>query len=364
MFLLDFKGKVMSEAPCLKVPKALGEKAITLARNLHLFNRELRVQRVEDHLHIPLNSLPTPRLIRKLEERLPEFEISTNTFPERTKRPLNLLKVLEDRLPSHLLASLPHAIDFVGNIAVLEFPPELEGYKGTIGEAILKTNKRVLTVLEKSSAVEGVFRLRKFEVIAGVAKTETVHMEHGCIYHVDIARAYFSPRLSYEHHRVASQVKDGETVVDMFAGIGPFSVLIAKLRKDVQVYAIDINPNAVHYLKKNIAANHVQEEVTPILGDVSEVVNEKLTRIADRVIMNLPEQALKYVNVACKSLRLKGGVIHYYEFTGDPDPLEAAILRLTQSVEKDNRRLKILLARKVRATAPFIWQVVVDAEIH
>jgi len=364
VFLLDFKGKVMSEAPCLRVPKALGEKAITLARNLHLFDRELRVQRVEDHLHIPLNSFPPHELIRKLEERLPEFEISTNTFPERAKRPLKLLKVLEDRLPPHLLVSFPHAIDFVGNIAVLEFPPELEGYKRTIGEAVLKTNKRVLTVLAKSSAVEGVFRLRKFEVIAGVGKTETVHREHGCIYHVDLARAYFSPRLSYEHHRVASQVRDGETVVDMFAGIGPFSVLIAKRRKDVQVYAIDINPNAVHYLKKNIAANHVQKEVTPILGDVSGVVNERLTGIADRVIMNLPERALEYVNVACKSLRLKGGVMHYYEFTGDPDPLEATILRLTQAVKKDNRRLKILLARKVRATAPFIWQVVVDAEIH
>lgn len=364
MFLLDFKGAVMSEAPCLRVPKAFGEKAITLARNLHLFDRELRVQQMGDHLHIPLNSFPPPELIRKLEERLPEFEISTNSFPERAKRPLKLLNVLEDKLPPHLLASLPHAIDFVGDIAVLKVPPELEGYKGAIGEAILKTYKRVHTVLAKSSAVEGVYRLRKFEVIAGVGKTETVHREHGCVYHVDLARTYFSPRLSYEHHRVASQVRDGETVVDMFSGIGPFSVLIAKRCKDVRVYAIDINPNAVQFLKKNIAANHVQEEVTPILGDVSRVVNERLTGIADRVIMNLPERALEYVNVASKSLRLKGGVVHYYEFTSDPDPLEAAMLRLTQAVEQGNRRLRILLARKVRATAPFIWQVVVDAEIH
>jgi len=354
----------VSEAPCLRVPKALGEKAITLARSLHLLDRELRVQRVGDHLYIPLTSVPPPPLIQKLEESLPEIEISTHGFPERVKRPIKLLDALEDRLPPHILASLPHAIDFVGDIAVLEVPPELEDYKGIIGEAILETHKRVRTVLAKSGAVEGIYRLRDFEVIAGVDKTETVHREHGCVYHVDLARTYFSPRLSYEHHRVASEVRGGETVVDMFAGVGPFSILIAKRHKDVRVYAIDINPDAVYYLKKNIAANHVQEKITPILGDVKEVVDEGLTGIADRVIMNLPERAAEYVNVACKALRLKGGVMHYYEFTSVPDPLEAARVRLTQAVNQNNRDLKILLVRIVRATAPFTWQVGVDAEIH
>jgi len=354
----------MSEAPCLRVPKALGERAITLARSLHLLDRELRVQRVGDYVYIPLTSFPPPTLIQKLEEGLPEFEISTHRFPERAKRPLKLLDALEDRLPPHLLASIPQAIDFVGDVAVLEVPPELEGYKGIIGEAILDTHKRVRTVLAKSGAVEGIYRLRDFEVIAGVDKTETVHREHGCVYHVDLARAYFSPRLSYEHHRVASLVKDGETVVDMFAGVGPFSILIAKRLKDVRVCAIDINPDAVYYLKKNIAANHVQEKITPILGDVKEVVDERLTGIADRVIMNLPERAAEYVNVACKALRLKGGVMHYYEFTSVPDPMEAARVRLAQAVNQNNRDLKILLVRIVRAIASFTWQVAVDAEIH
>jgi len=132
----------------------------------------------------------------------------------------------------------------------------------------------------------------------------------------------------------------------------------------VRVYAIDINPDAVYYLKKNIAANHVQEKITPILGDVKEVVDERLTGIADRVIMNLPERAVEYVNVACKALRLKGGVMHYYEFTSVPDPMEAARVRLTQAVNQNNRDLKILLVRIVRAIAPFTWQVAMDAEIH
>jgi len=362
---VDFKGSGMSEAPCLRVPRVSGEKAITLVRRLHLFDPDLRVQQVGDYLYIPLTSVPPTTLIQKLGESLPDLKISTYKFPKRAKRPIKLVDILGDKLPSHLLASLPHSIDFVGDVAVIEVPPELEGYKQVVGEAILETHKRMHTVLAKSGAVEGVYRVREFEVIAGVGKTETIHREHGCLYHVDLSKAYFSPRLSYEHLRVASQVRDGETVVDMFAGVGPFSILVAKRHEDVTVYAIDINPDAIHYLRKNLAANQVQGRVTPILGNVRQVVNEMLTGIADRVIMNLPEKAIEYADSACKVLKPQGGVMHYYEFTSAPDPLETARIRLTEAVKQNNRSItRVLMARIVRATAPFTWQVVVDAQIR
>ena len=355
----------MPEAPCLRVPKALGEKAIRLVRGLYLFDRELKVQQVGDYLCIPLINEPLPAEIKELESSLPESEISTHSFSERTKRPPKLVDALEDKLPPHLLASVPHAIDFVGDIAVIEIPPELADHKKTIGEAILKTHKRVDTVLAKSGAVEGVYRLREFQVIAGIEKTATIHKEHGCIYHVDLSKAYFSPRLSHEHNRVASQVKEGETVVDMFAGVGPFSILIAKKHENVQVYAIDVNPDAVNFLKRNIAVNRVENEVMPILGDVRQVVREQLIGVADRVIMNLPEKAIEYVDVACEAIKLEGGIMHYYEFTNAPDPLETARVRLTEAISQTKRNVKkILLARVVRATAPFTWQVVVEAKIQ
>jgi len=354
-----------SEAPCLRVPKVHGDEAIVLVRKLNLFNRGLKVEQVGDSLYIPLVREPLPIDLEELKKHLPELEASSYLFSERAERPLNVADALEGRLPPHLLASLPKAMDFVGGIAIMELPPELEGYKKIIGEAVLKANKRVRTVLAKSGAVEGVYRVREFEVIAGVGKTETIHKEHGCVYHVDLAKAYFSPRLSHEHDRVASQVQSGETIVDMFAGVGPFSILIAKKHKDVKVFAIDINPDAAHYLKKNISANHVQEKVTPILGDARQVVDEKLVRVADRVIMNLPEKAIEYVDVACKAVKLDGGIIHYYEFTSHSNPIETAKVRLIEAVKQNHRSVKrISLARIVRATAPFTWQVVVDAEIR
>jgi tRNA (guanine37-N1)-methyltransferase len=358
-------GLKVSEVPCLKVPKALGEKAILLVGKLNLFNRELRVQQAEDYLYIPLLSEPLPMDIKELEGGLPEFEVSTHRFSERTKRPIKLVDMLEDKLPPHLLASLPHAIDFVGDIAIIEIPPELENHKKTIGEAVMKTHKQVGTVLAKSGAIEGVYRLREFEVIAGVEKTETVHRECGCIYRVDLAKAYFSPRLSHEHDRVASLVREGETVVDMFAGVGPFSILIAKKRGKVRVYAIDVNPDAVDFLRRNVAVNRVEKKVVPVLGDARQVVRESFMGIADRVIMNLPERAIEYVDVACKAIKSEGGIMHYYEFTSATNPMETAKVRLIEAMKRTNRDIKkVLLTRIVRATAPFTWQVVVDAEIQ
>jgi tRNA (guanine37-N1)-methyltransferase len=360
-----FVDLTVSEAHCLRIPRNYGEKCLALVKKMSLFNREYKVQSEEDYLLVPLTRELLASELLELKRALPEVEICTHRFYERVERQNKLVDLLTGKLPPHVLASLPHAIDFVGDIAVVEIPPELENYKKIFGEAVMMSHKSVRTVLAKSSAVSGVYRLRTFEAIAGEAKTETVHKEFGCIFHVDLAKAYFSPRLSYEHSRVASLVRRGETVVDMFAGVGAFSILIAKKQRDVQVYAIDVNPDAFEFLKKNVAVNRAGSAVTPILGDAKEIVNSKLTGIADRVIMNLPETAIEYVDVACRTIKPEGGVIHYYEFSNSSQPIETAISRLTEAVKQSSRRVeKVLAARIVRGVAPFTYQVGIDAEIR
>jgi len=354
----------MTKTPCLEIPKAYGEKAITLIRKLGIFNLDLMIQRTEDHLCIPLVGRPLPAHVKEFKKTLPTFQVSVQEFPTKVKRATKIIDVLEGKLPSHLLASLPHSIDFVGDIAIVGLDQEFGIYMKLLGEAILETNKRIKTVLIRSSAVEGIFRVRKFEVIAGQSKTETTHKEHGCIYHVDVAKVYFSPRLSHEHNRVASQVNEGETIVDMFAGVGAFSILIAKRHENVKAYAVDMNPEAIKYLEKNIVANRVQGKIIPILGDVRKVVNKQLVGVAERVIMNLPEKAIEYIDVACGVLNPEGGIMHYYEFAKAPNPMETAKVRLTEAVKEANRSLEILSAKTVRATAPFEWQIVVDAKIQ
>jgi len=352
------------KSACLKVPKIHGEKAIILLVKLKIATKELRIQKVNDFIYIPLIHQLSKKELETLKKQVPECEVSTYTFPEKKKREVTLTELLEDKLPPHLLASLPRAIDFVGDIAIIELPPELEPHKALIGEAILKLHKNVQTVLAKAGAVSGVYRLREFNVIAGKPKTDTIHKEYGCRYHVDLARAYFSPRLSNEHNRVASLVKEGETVVDLFAGVGPFSIPIAETHKNVKVYAVDMNLHAVDLLKKNIRLNRVYGKVYPLLGDAKQIVSQSLSGVADRVIMNLPERAMEFVDAACKAIKPTGGTIHFYSFASASNTLEDIKLRFVEAVEKSGRKVeKLLSSRFVLATAPHEWQIVLDAEI-
>jgi tRNA (guanine37-N1)-methyltransferase len=355
----------MSESSlCIKITKINGEKTLILANKLGIIDRKLEIRKNRNHIYIPILRQPKEKEISMLKAQVPDFQLTTNVFTKKKQQRKTLTQVLEKRLPPHLLASLPRALDIVGDIAIIEIPPELKAHERLIGESILTVHKNVRTVLAKAGAVSGTFRLRGFEVIAGENRTDTIHKEYGCKYHVDIAKAYFSPRLSQEHKRVASLVKKSETVVDLFAGVGPFSVLIAKNSAGAKVYAVDINPDAIEFLKRNIRLNRVENSVTPILGDARQAVEERLLGVADRVIMNLPEKALEFVDTACKAIKPAGGTVHYYAFIRLPDSLENVQLRFSEAVEKTGRRVDaFLFAKTIRETAPYEWQVVLDAKI-
>jgi len=352
------------EALCLKISKEEAEKAIILAHKLEIVDEGLKVKRNQESIYIPLIRHPSKNELGALQGQIQKFEITTYTFQEKEKKPKTLIEHLENKLPPHLLASLPKAIDFIGDIAIIELPPELNNYKGMIGEAVISVHRNVRTVLAKAGAISGTYRLREFMVIAGEPKTWTIHREYDCQYHVDIAKAYFSPRLSYEHSRVASLTKEGETIIDMFAGVGPFSILIAKTRGNVKVYAIDLNPYAIELLEKNVRLNRVEGKVHPLLGNAKEIIKERLVGVADRVIMNLPEKAIEFVDSACKALKPEGGTIHFYSFVNASSSLEDIKIRFTEEIKKCGRRLgKILFSRLVRETAPYEWQAVIDVEI-
>jgi tRNA (guanine37-N1)-methyltransferase len=351
-------------ALCIAVPKIYGEKALTLVNKLGISDRTLEIQRGERQIFIPLVRQPEEKELSTLKKQVPEFQLSTKGFTEKKQEKKTLAEVLEKHLPPHLLASVPRALDIVGDIAIIEIPPDLKAHENLIGEAVLKTHKNIRTVLAKASAVSGTYRLREFKVIAGENRTSTVYKEYGCTYQVDIAKAYFSPRLSREHKRVASLVQEGETVVDLFAGVGPFSVLIAKTVEDVKVYAVDINPEAIELLERNARLNRVENRVFPILGDARQVVEDKLSGVADRVIMNLPEKAIEFVDAACQTLKPVGGTIHHYVFIRQPDSIEDMKQRFVDTVEKTGRKVDaFLFAKAIRETAPYECQVVLDAKI-
>jgi tRNA (guanine37-N1)-methyltransferase len=349
---------------CLKVPKKLGEQSIRLVKEIELLNPNLQISQTENWLLIPLVAEPSNDALIKLK-KLTTFELSVCDLPERQRRHTTHIEVLKYKLHPTQLKHVPRAIDFVGDIAIVEVPDELSGYKKEIGQAILKSHKQTVTVLAKSGIVEGVYRIRDLEVIAGENKTTTMYKEYDCQYHVDVAKAFFSPRLSTEHNRVTSLVKEGESVVDLFAGVGPFVIPIAKKQKNVQVFAIDINPDAVALLRRNVVLNRVEKQVVSILGDARKIVKKNLLGKADQVIMNLPETALEFVDVACDAIKPEGGIIHYYCFVKNSKPLEIAKAQLVKAVNQNNRQVtSFLFAKTVREVAPYTYQVVVDAVLQ
>jgi tRNA (guanine37-N1)-methyltransferase len=349
----------------LKVGKKNGERILTLANKLGLTDKTLQIQKIDsDALHIPITREPNAKELKLLRDQVPELQLATLFFTEKKSPEKTLAEILKDELDQHLLDSLPRALDIVGDIAIIEVPSDIEPHKNTVGEAILKTHRNIRVVLAKAGAVSGTYRLREFDFIAGEHRTSTLYKEYGCSYYVDVAKAYFSPRLSHEHNRVAQLVKKEETVVDLFAGVGPFAVLIAKENKEAKVYGIDINADAVELLQKNARLNRVENRVFPIVGDARQVVNEKLQGIADRVIMNLPETASEFIDVACKAVKPSGGVIHFYGFIRLPETITDLQKRFVEAIESNGRKLVAFqYSNQVRATAPYEWQVVLDALI-
>lgn len=276
---------------------------------------------------------------------------------------MSLKDKLEDRLEPFELELVPRSYDIVGDIAIIRLPEALEHRSKLIAETIMQADKHVKTVLRQVGPVSGDFRLRDFEFVSGERKTETAHKESGCIFKVDLKKCYFSPRLSYERMRIAKQVEPGELVVNMFAGVGCFSIIIAKHAKPQKVYSIDINPPAIDYHDKNVKLNKVGDVVEPIEGDAREATEEKFVGVADRVLMPLPEKAYEYLKWARLALKPEGGWIHYYGFEHadrDEDPMEKAKEKVNERMSQLSSRFEVSFARIVREVGPRWYQIVLD----
>jgi tRNA (guanine37-N1)-methyltransferase len=273
---------------------------------------------------------------------------------------------LKDKLEPNELRFLCTSYDIVGDIAVIRVPETLKLRTQTIAEALLQTQKHIRTVLLQISPVAGDFRLRDLEWVAGEKKTETVHKEFGCSFKVDLGKCYFSPRLSFERMRIAKLIQPNEVVVNMFAGVGCYSIIIAKHSCLEKIYSIDINPTAIQFLKENARLNRVEMRVLPILGDAKETIERRLQRMSDRIIMPLPEKAYEYVETALQALKPSGGVIHYYDFehsAKDENVIEKTGKKVSEKLKSIGVDFDISSSRVVRTTGPNWHQAALDIKI-
>jgi len=213
--------------------------------------------------------------------------------------------------------------------------------------------------------VNGNYRLRTLEFLAGVNRTVGYYKEFGCTFKVDVARTYFSPRLSTERGRIAKLVKEYETVANLFGGVGTFSILMSRARKTARVYSIDSNIFAFNLCAENCIINRVKGRVIPLFGDATNVTRIHLAKKCTRVLMPLPERAREFVDVAISCLVNGKGIIHYFSHVNAhdrKDALEKASFDVGDAFKL--YRHSILCTRVVREVGPRVYQIVCDVSTH
>ena len=328
-----------------KVPlRQLNDTRIKLMEN-DLMNMEYRIKADTEFGYIPIN------------EDVNDYEIVDMELEPMNKVPHNFAELLEEELTPDEIENLRTSFDTIGDVVILEIPENLQDKKQIIGDAALKFTKR-RSIYMKKSAVKGTTRVRDLEFLSGVDDSVTIHKEHSARLKLDVREVYFSPRLATERKRVMQSVENGEKILDMFCGIGPFPIVIAR-NKNVDITAVDINESAIKYLDENIKLNKLKGNIKTYCGDVRQV-SAGFNMKFDRIIMNLPGLAYTFLDVAIDLIE-DGGIINYYEFS---DSYEQGIKRLNDAASAVGKEVEIINCRKVKSTSPGEWHVAIDGKIN
>jgi len=136
-----------------------------------------------------------------------------------------------------------------------------------------------------------------------------IHIDNKIKYSFNITKSMFSSGNITEKIRMGKLNSKGKTVVDLFAGIGYFSLPILVHGKADHVYSCEWNPDAVEALRKNIIINNCQHKCTVLQGDNREVAP---VGVADRVLLGLIPTAECSYETACKALKIQGGILHVH----------------------------------------------------
>ncbi|OAQ54738.1 tRNA (guanine-N1)-methyltransferase [Natrinema mahii] len=327
------------EVPCVRVAREEGEATRSALADADLIDDDYEIAVADGWLYIPVADSDAAAAL------LEGGEIVSRTVSERDQQ----------TTPADLLAFDP-TYERLGRAALIdEDDPERAR---AIADAILESDLPVETVLNKASKVKGETRVRDWELLAG-EDTEVVHREYGCEFLLDLAEVYFSPRLATERHRVAKQVDSGERAFDMFAGVGPFVIPFAK--RGATCVGVDLNPDAIEYLRENAARNGVEERVTAINEDVREVATE-YADWADRLVMNLPHSADEFLESAV-TVAGDDCVLHYYDIQHEDDPFGPGERAIRAAAEPEYD-VTIETRHTVRSYAPHELNVCLDVRLE
>jgi tRNA wybutosine-synthesizing protein 2 len=305
----------------------------------------------DNHVIIPVKSEPDEVLLKKYEAELVE-----RLFPERKHRedPIDAIRRLVS-IPEDLKHLLPSKWEMFGNLAVIRLAPQLDEYESEIAEAYAVV-LGLKAVLRDVGGIKGEYRQPVIRTLLG-KDTVATHLENGIRYRFDVTKIMFSSGNIEERLRMADLKCDGETIVDMFAGIGYFSIPLAVYQKPTKIIACELNPVAFQYLEENVALNQVSRIVKPVLGDNRDLPGEG---IADRVVMGYVKTTHEYLPTAIRLLK-SGGIIHYHETCPNELLPNRPVQRILASAA--GGKVDIMRMKEIKSYAPGVSHVVIDARI-
>jgi tRNA (guanine37-N1)-methyltransferase len=340
----------------LKVRPRDGEKVKQLLLSLSLLDGDKRIMRDGDQLIFPIRADADDKLG---EIDLPGSELVFHDFQDLKRRPRDIREALSGLVGEDELYLVGSSYDIIGRILVFELPDELSYMAEKIGERLLDWLP-VDTVALKTTPTAGEKRVRGLRAVAGSTSLETTHRENGLAFKLDLSRVFFNPRLAGERNRIARLCNDKELVIDMFAGVGSFSITIEKssILEDSIVVAIDNNQHAYEYLNENARLNRAWG-VQPILGDSLNEVPRMASKLgrADAIIMNLPKDSHSFLSPAVIALK-ENGVLHYYRLL----PHEGA-RKIAEKELASHGRFRIDNFREAEAYSPTKSIYVADARL-
>jgi tRNA (guanine37-N1)-methyltransferase len=259
-----------------------------------------------------------------------------------------LIKAALERAGVKDAGRVSSGVDVIGDIAIVRLSDFSSSEKRRVAGALLEELKNLRVVMEQEGGVEGEYRLRTLRHLAGEKRSMTIHRENGCSFKVDVAKCYFSPRLSTERLRIAETVRPSERVLNMFAGVGPFSIPIAKL-KGAKVLSCELNEYAARLHSENDTLNKVEGLIEVINGDAANLPNTTKGKF-DRVLMPLPSEANRFLPTAL-AMAKKGGTIHYYRHVLGVDE-DDATSSLLEELRALLPRTATFTTRRVREVGP------------
>lgn len=344
---------------CLRVLKKDAETIRQLLLSKKVWSAKFKITREGEHVLFPLAPDKVDE-VKKLKLGQLE-ELPLQPLP---RKPKSFYDALEGKLSEEERKALITSFDIVGDIAVLEIEPELERKEKLIAEAVLDVHRNINVVAKKTGGTQGEFRIRPVKVIAGENRTDTIYRESGCLFRLDINKVYFSGRLSTERLRIAAQVKKGEKILALFAGVGPFPIVIERHAKGKpsKQFAVELNPDAVAFLRENIVFNKCKT-IEAVEGDVSKVLaGKKYSKWAHRAIMPLPKSGEEFLQYVLPCMK-KGGIIHFYSFGRESEPFAAAEKVAKEKAKAAGRKISAKFRRIVRPFSPGVVQVVLDLKV-